>query len=308
MRAITPSPFELFPVEQLYPEEKARRNTADDDASSSTQPKSAIQSMSGAYRPLSEKSGLAILTQACLLTNGNVVFGPANASLQSKPRATAKKSYHKDTFYMEVPEARDARTTRGSLEMIEEEGKKMLNIICVSSNIKHIDLDFLVRHGFELAHLIERCEVPIEELRLAKILVSFDDLLALGFKLHDLVLNHRLFNTDKLVALYDVMYEDLRACKRFSFTAFDLVACQFYPSELKQLEFSFEPMISRRYIDKKQLAALRFALDDMSLLGFTAQHADQLDITARDARKLFRWDEAEFDQFCQPAKMKNRRY
>lgn len=294
MRAQVLSPFELYPVELLYPERYMKRSgEAQQQPPQQKQPKSAVQSMESAYRELSEKSGLAILGHAIKLTGGNVIFGQAT---QKPTREPKKRGYHKDTFYMPTPEER-APGEYTPLEL-DRTLKQAFNIVVVPSNIKYITKDFLVRHGFTLQDLIQHCEVPIEELKLARILFTFDDLLDLKFKARDFVTNRQLFSTDKLAALYGVLYEDLRQCKRFSLTAFDLAECQFYPNELMALEFSFDPMVSRGYIDKRQLAKLKFSLADMRLLGFCADHAVSLRIDSRDARKLFKWDVREFEQFC----------
>lgn len=288
------SPFELFPVEQLHPEGRAAHGlNRSGDEKATSKIKSAAESMSMAYRELSDKSGLAILSEAVALTGGNVVFGDQRQA--QKPREQTRRGYHKETFYMAPVEQR--APSDGPLEL-DRKLKQAFNIVVVSSNIKYITKDFLVRHGFTLEVLIRRCKVSIEELRLARILDSFDDLLDMKFKARDLVLDRQLFNTDKLAALYNTYYEDLRACKRFSLTAFDLAECQFYPNELMAIEFSFDPMISKGYISKSQLAKLKFKLADVRMLGFTADHANLLGINERDARKLFKWDPAEFSDFC----------
>ncbi len=286
------TPFDLFPIERLYPE-GARKTHDKQRGEKPVGTKSAAELMDEVVRDLSEKSGLAILACACELTGGNVIFG-ATPQQQKARETSTKKSYHKDTFYMAQPQ----HAQQGDSLELDRRLKQAFNIVVVKSNIKYITKDFLQRHGFTLEVLLLRCEVAIEELRLAQILRTFDDLLDLRFKAHDLVCARQLFNTDKLAGLYSVSYEQLRACKRFSFTAYDLAQCQFYPNELMALDFSFEPMIARGYIDRNQLAKLKFSLADMRLLHFEPQHVVQLDISAQHARKLFKWDAHEFAAFC----------
>jgi len=262
--------------------------------------KSSVNSNSS-KKELSEKSGLAIL-QFILTERGEIRFTSNNNVVPP----SSSRSRHKETFYLGGGggEVKKAPTTE-SMPLVDKVVNAATKGVC-QANIKYITRNFLVTNGVTVGNLIVDCGVSMIEMCMSGVLrgrtegdprIGLDDLLALKFVLLDLTRNRALFDADKLHTFYGVNYEMLRKTRNFSFTMIDILACDFYASDLMALEFSLDYLISRGYANKKQIAALKFSLADLRALGLTASHVvNNLNISRRDAERLLGWDAAEYDQ------------
>ena len=76
--------------------------------------------------------------------------------------------------------------------------------------MKNINKEVLKNNDITIEVLITECRVSITDLYVAGILTHFDDLIELGFKATDLMLNTELFSCSSLVRLFKVNHDDMK--------------------------------------------------------------------------------------------------
>ncbi len=165
-----------------------------------------------------------------------------------------------------------------------------------------LTLDVLVANRVSLYALLTECRVSVTNLHAAGILRSFDDLLALKFKVKDLVRKRELFDAGKLPMLFNVTFQSMRQ-QGCLFRLRDLHECGFFPGELETLGVSLDTMICEDHVTADQLIELNWSLDDLQRLGFGVEHLDQLKITQKLALAPFPvgfgWSREEYRDLCE---------
>lgn len=160
------------------------------------------------------------------------------------------------------------------------------------SNVLRIDKTMLIDEGITIAMLIEDCRVPLSEMKLAKILDTFRDLLDLGFVPEDLTRNRELLNCSTLVIMYGgIGHESGRnetPCKLLErngvqFDIRHILLGKFLPSDLMSMGYNLSQPIKNGEITSYQLRALNFTLDDLVSLGLDRSHLIDMDISERAA-------------------------
>ena len=177
--------------------------------------------------------------------------------------------------------------------------EKASDYLGIASNrlVKHIDRDLLIQNGVTIEDLVHKCDIGITDLMSAGIVTSVEDLMALGFKMSDVVVNRTRFQAQQLADLFQLNYEKLRRLKGVKFSALDLLVCKFYPFELAALGFSFDEIIKSGGLNAKQLKALNFSLADLVSLQFSPEHLELLDISRHQALHEFKWDRKQYAEF-----------
>lgn len=163
--------------------------------------------------------------------------------------------------------------------------------------IKHIDKELLIENGITLEDLISLCDCSITDLMSAGIVTQIKDLIDLGFKMSDLVLNRNRFQAQQLADLFKLNHQKLRKMPGVEFGVVDLLQCHFYPNELAALNFSLDDMIQRGTINATQLRCLNFSLPDLISLQFSKEHLDILGISRRQALDDFKWSRKDYADF-----------
>lgn len=158
------------------------------------------------------------------------------------------------------------------------------------SNVQRIDKTYLMQEGITIEMLIVECQVPISEMKFARILNTFQDLVDLGFIPQDLTRGDRtLLNCDTIANLYKREREDGKKESTYNMilrhgVEFDIrhiLLGRFRSSELMSIGYNLDEPIRRREINSYQLRALNFTLRDLTILGLEKSHLDRMEITEK---------------------------
>jgi hypothetical protein len=172
------------------------------------------------------------------------------------------------------------------------------------SNVRRITKDILLYNGVTVEALLRHCRVSISTLRAADIVTQFQDLVELGFRPQDLLIDRTLFNCNTLKNLF--AGADYRTIVAHG-VAFDLTHLMmdgsFLSSELIALGFPLGAMIERGEISQSQLRALKFPFAELVELGLCKAHLAKLGLSREfatqpmraDGRGGFGWTTDEFD-------------
>lgn len=174
-----------------------------------------------------------------------------------------------------------------------EKSKTLINLYPRKDNIRFIDKWFLLKHKLTIAILLSECKVEISNLRIAGIVTTFDDLLELGFRLSDLVINRELFNVGHIVQLFGMTAETL------NITLQDLLECLFLPAELATLQFSLPLYIEENDVRGCHIQRLGYDLKSLVQLGIQKKHLKILGITYPIALNTMKWHPKEVNQMYQ---------
>lgn len=309
------SPFELLPTASLGPRghwrqfaqqsslnerrigsggganETPRGQTGDyDEEEYEEQPTTYLSSIPPP--PLDEATGLRIL-RYIHSKKGSLVTGAAESDQGTRGR---KERTHKPTFSIQSRNNKKSALTNNNSSATVEKAPllaQFLEFCGVPSkdNIKYITKATLLHNDITVAILIRDCEVDITEMRKARILYDFADLIDLGFATTDLTIDEERFSVNKLVQLYGAKYSTLRNHPAVLFSLVDLLQCKFSAGDLMALEFNFDAFFegNPRAIEKEQLLKLDYSLKDLMRLGFTKEHMDLMKISEREALRVFKW-------------------
>lgn len=155
------------------------------------------------------------------------------------------------------------------------------------SNVQRIDKAMLMDEGITIAMLITECRVPLSEMKLAKILNTFRDLMDLGFVPEDLTRNRELFNCNSLVTLYGKEEREspckLLARNGVQFDIRHIFQGKFLPSDLMSMGYNLDEPIKNQEITSSQLRSLNYSLEDLVVLGLEREHLIHLGITGKEA-------------------------
>jgi len=200
---------------------------------------------------------------------------------------------HQSSFYVKAPSL--SNVPKKELGLLEKASDYLG--LASTNLIKHIDRDLLIQNGITIGDLVGECDIGITDLMSAGIVTDVPDLLKLGFKMTDVVINRTRFQAQQLADLFQLNYEKLRRLKGVKFSVIDLIACKFYPNELAALGFSFDYMVRNNGINAVQLRCLNFSLSDLVSLQLTKEHLKILGITRSQALNDFKWDRKEYASF-----------
>jgi hypothetical protein len=234
-------------------------------------------------RQLDDETGLAILQ---LIEN-------KDGSLTLKKKKSLRRQ-HRDNL---APLANGVGSEIIPMDTLDQVNNT-LGIIVAKSNIKFITRELLTQNHITIGDLIRGCHtLSISDLRAAHLILSFDDLLQLDFKMSDIKIDPQRFAVSHLVTFFKVNYKQLRANERIKFGYMDLYECQFDVNELHTLSFSFEHLILRKALNKQQLLTLsKYSLADLMSLHFTLKAFRSLQITQDEALKHFKWAPDDYKQ------------
>jgi hypothetical protein len=193
---------------------------------------------------------------------------------------------HKDTFYIGREEEDEKPKNNETVidKFVDFMGIELDEIVGFRGDIT---MKVLIDNKITIKDLILQCKLSITNLK--PIILTFEDLIDLKFRLSDLVINRKLFNVNQFTMFFNMNYESLRNIPHFSFNIVTLINCNFYATELLTLGFSFHKMIKNGEISKEQLEALNLSLPDLMTLGFNKKHLKKLNISEREALSDFQW-------------------
>lgn len=161
--------------------------------------------------------------------------------------------------------------------------------------IQAIDTHFLSARGITLALLIYPIQVKISELYAGGVLRTLQDLIEIGFRPNDLVLDRDLFNCDILANLYRTNYMDIVE-KKIPFGEKEIISGGFLPSELKALDYDIHDAITAGRITFATMKLLNFSLHGFQMIGLKRLHLTTLGIKEKEAKEL-NWDYQQYLSF-----------
>ncbi len=143
------------------------------------------------------------------------------------------------------------------------------------NNVRRINKNVLLYNGLTVALLVGRCRVSITSLKQANIVNSFEDLVEIGFKPLDLLIDRALFSHTTLTQVFGTYHQQMKACG-VEITLGDLLVNKSFPtSELINLKFTLADMIEARVLKRGQFRDLRFPISELVQLGLKKKHLGQ---------------------------------
>jgi hypothetical protein len=294
-----PSPFELLPNEHLLfqlPLPTTTTIVSLGPPPSQATPITGISNGSksqGIDRELDEETGKRVLAFIYGERNGKLSVGGGG----EKKMESLKFNQDGERTKIYVPSSRSNKSTTTSLmgslfdRLTDSMGLKTM------SNVKRITKEVLIENDVKLGNLIMDCDADITEFHRANILVTFQDLLDIGFEALDLVKNRELFNCQKLKLLFGADYDTLRL-RSVPFDLSHVMRGNFNVTELMAFNFSIGTLVEEKGIGEDQLHCLQFSLEDLTLLHFSKKHLRMLGIKESRALKPrpigFGWKEEEY--------------
>lgn len=139
-------------------------------------------------------------------------------------------------------------------------------------NVKLINKNVLLYNGITVEILVRHCRVPITNMHLANILVTFDDLVEIGFKPTDLLIDRTLFGHNTLTQVFKTYHRHMVE-KQVEITLGDLMINNSFPSsELVALGFTLDALIESKALKRGQLQGLKFPASELVQLGLRRKH------------------------------------
>lgn len=263
-------------------------------------------------KELSKESGYRLLDLIWELGGTVVVSDEEMAAFKrGKQRAIkhVNQGQHRPAFYVPSPSGNQSNQQNSANSTINALFDSLVDHTNwnTMSNVRRITKDILLYNGVTLDMVLRRARVPLSELKGAGIVSQFQDLVDLGFRPQDLLIDRTLFNCNTLKLLFgNVNYHVIVAHG----VAFDLTHLMmdnsFLSSELIALGFPLGQMIDECAIQQSQLRALKFPFSELLELGLRKEHLSRLDIgreiatTPRrpDGRGGFGWTVDEFESLA----------
>ena len=251
-------------------------------------------------RELDEQTGFRILDY--IYERGgsvNIDDGGTTPVKRATPAPPISQAHNRNTFYI-PPNTTSTGSVGGTTTTTA--GTKVMQLFDAlteslsfktMSNVRKINKRVLQHNGITVETLIAQCRVAITNLYQARIVTSMRDLVELGFKTSDLLLDRTLFNCNTLCTLFGVRADDGRrnlpmyrvmVGHGVDFSLEHLMMNDsFLSSELMTLEFPLGEMIEADGIGRGQLLALKFPCAELVQLGLTKKHLKKLKISERHA-------------------------
>jgi len=259
-------------------------------------------------KELSEESGFRLL-DLIWEEGGTVIISEEQMAVFKRNRQRATKqinqAQNRPQFY--VPPSGGGSTHNNiSIRSMFDSLTNQANLKTMS-NVRRITKDVLLYNGITLDMVLRRARVPVSELKGANIVTSFADLVELGFKPEDLLIDRALFNCNTLRHLFEGTTYQVIVSHGVAFNLEHLMMDNsFLSSELNALGFPLGQLIDRGDIQQSQLRALKFPFSELLGLGLRQEHLTKLGIDKEvatrqrtpDGRGGFGWTLDEFESLA----------
>lgn len=164
---------------------------------------------------------------------------------------------------------------------------------------QEITLKWLLDRGVRLRELVSVANIPVTDLYRAGIARTLNDLVALGFRPHDLTVNRACFNVNQLVSVFRADYHvlhDCDACGGFNFVTIMHTIPRFTSDELQTLGVTAADLLLEPdgtfspETDCRILIMAGFSMEEWRDVGLTAEILERMHVTAQVARTKLVWD------------------
>lgn len=264
-------------------------------------------------KELSEDSGFRLL-DLIWEEGGTVIISEEEMAVFKRNRQRAIKqvnqAHNRPQFYVPPSGGGGNSTTNSnngiSMRSVFDSLTNQANLKTMS-NVRRITKDVLLYNNITLDMVLRRARVPVSELKGAGIVSCFADLVELGFKPQDLLIDRTLFNCNTLKHLFAGTTYQVIVSHGVAFNLAHLMMDNsFLSSELIALGFPLGQFIDRGDIQQSQLRALKFPFSELLELGLQKEHLAKLGIDKEvatrprtpDGRGGFGWTHDEFDSLA----------